>query len=90
MAFVLPARFEKVIAEKTQAELDMRGITRDEFREWVTKRVIRAMEIAPQPGTPAPDFNLEILSPKGKRTGEYMSLSALHGKPVALIMASYT
>jgi hypothetical protein len=90
MTFMLPDAFEKIILEKPESEFKFRGITRDDFRAWVTKRVKRAMENAPQPGTDAPDFNLEVLSPKGKRTGEHMSLSSLKGKPVALIMGSYT
>lgn len=90
MTFVLPEKFEKVIAEKPDSELAMRRITREEFRAWITARVKRAIEGAPQPGADAPDFNLERLSPEGGRTGEYMRLSSLRGKPVALVMGSYT
>jgi hypothetical protein len=54
------------------------------------ERVKRAIAAAPQAGDPAPNFELEILSPKGERTGEWMRLSALEGMPVALVMGSYT
>ncbi len=45
---------------------------------------------APPVSTPAPDFELERLSPEGKRTGTPLRLSSLRGQPVALIFGSYT
>lgn len=45
---------------------------------------------SPRPGSPAPDFELELLSAEGKRTGERRRLSAHRGRPVALIFGSYT
>ncbi len=44
----------------------------------------------PQVGTMAPDFTIERLSPDRKRTGDYVTLSELRGKPVALCFGSYT
>lgn len=90
MAFVLPEKFEQVIAEKPDSEFELRGITRDDFRAWITARVKRAVEECPQEGEDAPDFTLERLSAEGARTGEYASLSEYRGLPVALIMGSYT
>ena len=45
---------------------------------------------APPEGSEAPDFEIERLSPEGKRTGEMFRLSAMRGRPVALIFGSYT
>ena len=44
----------------------------------------------PQVGAMAPDFTIERLSRDRKRTGEYVTLSELRGKPVALGFGSYT
>lgn len=45
---------------------------------------------SPKPGSRAPDFNLELLDGKGKRSGEMVRLSDHFDKPVALIFGSYT
>lgn len=45
---------------------------------------------APKIGDPAPDFELERLSPDGSRTGETLRLSSLRGRPVGLVFGSYT
>lgn len=45
---------------------------------------------SPTPGSSAPDFNLEQLDDKGKRTGEWLRLSDHLDKPAALIFGSYT
>ena len=44
----------------------------------------------PQPGDVAPDFELELLDKDLKRAGKTVQLSALKGKPVALMFGSYT
>jgi hypothetical protein len=44
----------------------------------------------PQPGDIAPDFELELLDKDLKRAGKTVQLSALKGKPVALMFGSYT
>ena len=44
----------------------------------------------PQPGDDAPDFELDVLDPDRKRSGETVRLSSLRGKPVALMFGSYT
>ena len=44
----------------------------------------------PQPGTKAPDFEVERLGEDGARTGKTVRLSDLCGKPVALVFGSYT
>ncbi len=47
-------------------------------------------EFVPQIGTEAPDFTLERLSGDRRRTGEYVTLSSLKGKPVAFCFGSFT
>ena len=45
---------------------------------------------APRAGEPAPDFEVEKLTPTGDRTGEMFRLSSNKGKPLAMVMGSYT
>ncbi len=58
----------------------------DEMMAFNRERLSRA----PKVGDPAPGFELERLGPKRKGTGEYVKLSALQGKPVALVFGAYT
>jgi hypothetical protein len=44
----------------------------------------------PQPGSQAPDFDLDVLTRERQRTSERVRLSALRSKPVGLIFGSYT
>ena len=44
----------------------------------------------PQPGSDAPDFELDVLTRERRRTGARVRLSSLRGKPVGLIFGSYT
>ncbi len=65
------------------------NITKERFLE------IRAMmeereKRTPPVGSPAPDFELERLSPEGERTGEAVRLAAYRGRPLALVFGSYT
>jgi len=45
---------------------------------------------SPQIGDEAPEFELELLSATGQRTGDTVTLSSLRGKPAGLIFGSYT
>ncbi len=65
------------------------GISREEFDRLQAVRLERESRIAPV-GAMAPDFELELLSPKGDRTSETLRLSSLRGRPVALAFGSYT
>ena len=56
------------------------------MREVQAKRQARV----PQPGDDAPDFEIDVLDRDRQRTGETVQLSALRGKPVALMFGSYT
>ncbi len=65
------------------------NITKERFLE------IRAMmeereKSTPAVGSPAPDFELERLSPEGERTSETLGLSEYRGRPLALVFGSYT
>ena len=65
------------------------GTTREEFQE--TRRLMEERDSkTPPAGSLAPDFEIEQLSPDGKRTGETFRLSSTRGRPVALVFGSYT
>ncbi len=77
------------IAKLTDQELKKRGMTREGFtKRWAER--LKLDESSPQVGEPAPDFELELLTPTGKRTGEFFKLSSARGKPVGLMFGSYT
>lgn len=63
--------------------------TRGEYEAMVRERAARDQR-APKVGDPAPDFALELLAPDGTRTGEVFRLSQTRGRPVALVLGSYT
>ncbi|MDE0941011.1 MAG: hypothetical protein OSB58_01070 [Alphaproteobacteria bacterium] len=71
-------------------------MTPEQYTAMRLERLTRE-EAAPAVGDPAPDFRLELLTPKGKRTGRMVSLSSSFasnpqnsGRPVGLIFGSYT
>ena len=77
------------IAKLTDEELKKRGMTREGFtKRWAER--LKLDESSPQVGEPAPDFELELLTLAGKRSGEMFKLSSARGKPVGLIFGSYT
>lgn len=90
MPIELPAKFENIVVNATEEWLKTRGLTRDQLRTFIEKRVIRNNEKAPRVGQAAPDFELEKLDPQGKRTGEMVRLSSFFGSPIGLIFGSYT
>ncbi len=68
------------------------GTTRDEMRERM-REMAEYDAGAPAAGSPAPDFEIERLSPQGQRTGDSFRLSehlTENGRPVALVFGSYT
>ena len=69
------------------------GSTREQFlaryEAEVRERALRDQS-APKVGKPAPDFEIERLTPAGKRTGETFRLASTRGRPVALVFGSYT
>jgi len=90
MPIELPEKFEKIVVNAAEEWLETRGMTRDELRSFIEKRVIRDREKSPKVGDGAPDFELEKLDDHGKRTGTMMRLSSNFGTPIGLIFGSYT
>lgn len=74
---VAPERWERMM------------LTPAQYTEMRNVRIEREKN-APKVGEPAPDFEIERLTPEGKRTGEMFRLSSTRGKPVALVFGSYT
>lgn len=70
-------------------DLAARNLSRDAYKEIRAERVERERH-APKVGETAPDFEVEMLSADGKRTGQMFRLSGQSGRPVALIFGSYT
>lgn len=65
------------------------GLTRGQYEAMVRERSLRD-QTAPKVGELAPDFEIERLTPAGKRRGEMFRLTLQRGKPVALVFGSYT
>ena len=75
--------------ELTEKEWEEIGFTREEFENRWQARIERD-QFSPKVGARAPDFELELLSSKGNRTGQLFQLSSLSGIPIGLIFGSYT
>ena len=70
-------------------KMQLAGETREQYEAMVRERSLRD-QAAPKAGEPAPDFEIERLTPAGKRTGEMFRLSSTRNSPVALVFGSYT
>lgn len=90
MSVELPKKFENIVVNAAEEWLKTRGMTRDQLRSFIEKRVIRDIELSPKLGDDAPDIELELLNNNGARSGETVKLSSYFGKPVGLIFGSYT
>ena len=90
MTVELPEKFESIVVNAADEWLNTRGMTRDQLRGFIEKRVIRDNELSPNIGDGAPDLELERLNGNGSRSGEMVKLSGYFGKPVGLIFGSYT
>ena len=75
--------------ERKKVWLDISDMTEAEFDQMMADNKARQSRV-PDVGTPAADFKVERLDKGRKRTGEFLTLSALRGKPVGLIFGSYT
>ena len=64
-------------------------ITPEQYTAMRAERLAREA-LAPAIGARAPDFELERLSPDGKRTGRMFRLSETKAQPVGLVFGSYT
>ena len=65
------------------------GLTREQYEAMVRERSLRD-QVAPKVGEFAPDFEIERLTPAGKRSGKMFRLSSHRGSPIALVFGSYT
>ena len=65
------------------------GISKEEFDTYKAAKA-EWDKGTPAVGSKAPDFEVERLDTKGKRTGEMFQLSSTLRRPVALVMGSYT
>jgi len=90
VAVQLPEKFEAIVVNASEKWLETRGLTRDQLRSFIEKRVIKDREKSPKVGEDAPDFEVERLDAFGKRTGKMESLSSHFGTPIGLIFGSYT
>ena len=64
-------------------------ISKDEYDRYIEAKR-RRDERVPRVSTVAPEFEVERLDPRGRRTGGMFRLSSTRGKPVAIVFGSYT
>jgi len=76
-------------AEKRRVWLEISPLSEDAFDAMQAEQKARQAN-ALKAGDAAPDFALERLDRSRKRTGEYVKLSSMRGRPVALAFGSYT
>jgi hypothetical protein len=76
-------------AQKKQVWLEISDMTEAEFDAMMAAEKGRETQV-PQIGATAPDFTAERLGEGRWRTGDFVTLSALRGRPVALAFGSYT
>jgi hypothetical protein len=65
------------------------NISKEDF-EQIRKDMSEREQRTPAAGTAAPDFELRRLDANGALSEETLRLSALRGRPVALLFGSYT
>ncbi|MDA0239073.1 MAG: hypothetical protein O3A84_03465 [Proteobacteria bacterium] len=75
--------------ERKKMWLENSDISEQEFDDLFARQKARQKDV-PQPGSTAPDFEIDVLDRERKRTGETVKLSDLRGKPTGLIFGSYT
>ena len=75
--------------EKREVWLQISDMSAEDFDTMMAAQKARQDQV-PKIGELAPDFKLERLDRTRRRTGEYVKLSDLRGKSVALCFGSYT
>ena len=75
--------------ERKKIWLEISDMTEEEFDAMLESNNARQDRVPPI-GSEAPDFRIERLTADRKRTGDFVQLSALRGKSVALCFGSYT
>ena len=74
--------------ERKRMWLSISDITGAQFDALQAEQKARPVRV-PQPGTTAPDFELDVVINTCTPTGEKVRLSALRGQPVGLVFGSY-
>ena len=82
-------RPDMTMEERKQVWLAIADMTEEEFDAMRAWQKVRQVDV-PKVASEAPDFELDVLDRKRKRSGETIRLSNLRGKPVALVFGSYT
>lgn len=75
--------------ERKKLWLSISNITEAQLDAHFAAQAARQSAV-PQPGSDAPDFELDVLTRDRQCTGERVRLSSFRGKPVGLIFGSYT
>ena len=75
--------------DKRDVWLQISDMSAEKFDTMMAGQKARQDQV-PKVGENAPDFELERLDRTKKRTGDYVKLSNLRGKSVALCFGSYT
>ncbi len=76
-------------SERRREWLEVSDMTEAEFDAMMAREKAREPRV-PGVGDTAPDFTAERLDRRRRRTGEFVTLSRLRGRPVALAFGSYT
>ena len=77
------------LEEKRRIALEISDLSEAELDSILDDSAARQARV-PKIGSEAPDFELERIEKNRKHTGEFIRLSSLRGKPVALAFGSYT
>ena len=80
---------DMTMEERKQVWLAISDMTEQEFDDMRAWQKGRQLQV-PEAGSEAPDFEIDVLDRKRRRSGETIQLSSLRGKPVALVFGSYT
>lgn len=75
--------------EKKKVWLEISDMSEQAFDSMMAAQKAR-QDGVPKVGDVAPDFEIERLDRSKKRTGDFVKLSNLRGRPVALAFGSYT
>lgn len=75
--------------ERKKVWLEISDMTEEAFDSMMAAQKAR-QDGVPKVGEMAPDFEIERLDRSKKRTGDFVKLSNLRGRPVALAFGSYT
>lgn len=86
---VYPFTADTTREQRRATWLKISDMSEQEFDQMFVDNKVRQANV-PELGSPAPDFELDILDKENGRTGDKIQLSSLRGRPVGLIFGSYT